>query len=60
MDRKIKKKAVSHKDKPGRQRWLYEMLEWGFAKAMLIIWLITMGVIVLTLVSLKLVFGSFK
>lgn len=60
MDRKIKRKTESHVDKPAHQRWLYEMLEWGFAKAMLIIWLISVGFIVLTFVSLKLIFGSFK
>jgi len=60
MDRKIKKKVQTHYDKPGHQRWLYQMLEWGFAKAMLVIWLIVIGVITVTLISLKLIFGAFK
>lgn len=61
MDRKIKvTKKVLHTDKPAHQRWIYQLLEKGFATAMLIVWLVTAGIIVLTMVSLKLIFGSFK
>jgi len=61
MDRKIKKKPVDlHYDKPEHQRWLYQMADWGLGKAMLVVWLVCIGIIVLTLVLLKSVFGAFK
>lgn len=60
MDRKIKNVTHRHSDKPEHQRWLYHMLDWGLGKAMLVVWLIVIGTLVLTLVVLKWIFNGFK
>jgi hypothetical protein len=48
MDRKVK-----HYDKPGHQRWLYRLSDFGLVKAILIIWGICFVIIVVTLILVK-------
>jgi hypothetical protein len=46
MDRKIKTQYNDHMDKPARQRWLYQLMDWGTGKAAMLI----AGVCIVTLV----------
>jgi len=53
MDRKIKQKEI-----PARQKWLYDLAEWGLVKAILFIWGVIIATFIVVMVILKwIVFG---
>ena len=50
MDRK-----VTHYDKPGHQRWLYQLSDLGLVKAITIVWGICIVTIIIALILVKIV-----
>jgi hypothetical protein len=51
---------MKHYDKPGHQRWLYQLSDMSWVKALTVIWGICWVTIIITWAALKFIFGHAK
>ncbi len=55
MDRKVK-----HYDKPGYQRWLYQLSDLGLVKALTIIWGVCIVTVIIAVLLVKFILTYFE